>query len=110
MTTDFISAIERELAGVHFFSVGACPGCESCGLGDVESMDDPAYDGASEGHFSWRACDSCGSGLGGDRFAAHGCIAESVEAARDAAIEHFDVCADCLMFHANGDEPERWGE
>ena len=100
----FTEAVEHNLEGVFFFSVGGCPGCESCGI--PEGAED--YD--VESHFSWSACDSCGSTLGGDRHPAHGVIADSEEDARrdDHPIEHFDVCVDCLMFHANGDEPEDW--
>ena len=28
--TEYLARIERNLKGVHFFSVGACPGCETC--------------------------------------------------------------------------------
>jgi hypothetical protein len=108
----FTDSIERELEGVHFFSVGACPGCPTC-FEHAEDADNPSeeeYDLASESHFSWSRCDSCGSTLGGDRHPAHGIIADSEEQARqdDHTIEHFEVCSDCLFFHANGDEPEEW--
>jgi len=110
----FIDRVEANLEGVQFFSVGPCPGCESCGLEDVTYADeDPeAYELASGSHFSWRACPSCGSTLGGDRHPAHGVIAETVEAAqaKDRDIEHFNVCTDCLMFHANGDIPAEGSE
>ena len=55
-----------------------------------------------EGSFSWSQCDACGSSLGGDRYAAHGFLKGTRE------IIHLDVCVDCLLYLANGDEPEEW--
>ena len=56
---------------------------------------------SEEGYFSWSPCELCGSTLGGDR--------ETLE------VENFsnntltlDVCVDCVMYVANGDEPEDW--
>jgi len=94
----FIESIERNLHGCEAFSVGACPGCDSCGLDD-EPTDD-AHDLANEAHFSWHACDSCGSTFGGDRHPAH--------FLHEKEIVHLRVCTDCLFFHANGDEPDEW--
>lgn len=136
MTTErtndqFTQDVERNLRGVFFFSVGACPGCADCGLASpCEHCDgygvkedesqceacngtgtheptDHERDIANEAHFSWSQCESCGSNLGGDRHPAHGIIAESVEHAqsKDRDITHFDVCSDCLFYHANGDLP-----
>ena len=100
--TKFVKAVERNLEGVFFFSVGGCPGCSECGL------EDDAEDTHVEASFSWSRCESCGSTLGGDRHPAHGVVATTEDEARDGAIEHFEVCVDCLLFHANGDEPEDW--
>ena len=75
-----------------------CPGCSN--EGDKES-------GArDEGSFSWSSCDACGSSLGGDRFAGHALVGP------EKNIVHLNVCCDCLMFIANGDEPrpEDWGD
>lgn len=94
---EFTERVAHNLEGVEFFSVGACPGCEECGLADVDDMDNPAYELAGESYFSWQDCDSCGSSLGGDRHPAHGFI--------DGELRHFQVCTDCLMYHANGDLP-----
>lgn len=66
-------------------------GCDTCGF---EEGEEDIYDGP---HFSWSSCDSCGSGLGGDRHAAHGVINDD--------IFHFDVCTNCVHFHANGELP-----
>ena len=108
--TEFLERIERNLKGIHFFSVGPCLGCLTC-FPDAEDPENPTesdYDGASEGGFSWSRCESCGSNLGGQRYPAHGVIADSPEQAQqdDHPIEHFEVCSDCLFFHANGDLPE----
>lgn len=142
----FTEAVERNLKGVHFISVGACPGCAECGLADrvcsecsgtstvfVPSSNllqgdeievachacagagkfkatELECETAGEGHFSWLPCDGCGSGLGGQRFPLHGVVADTMDEAREAdkEITHFDVCVDCLMYHANGEEPETW--
>ncbi|MCG3778264.1 MAG: hypothetical protein JW388_0977 [Nitrospira sp.] len=111
----FTDRIDRNLRGLHSFSVGACPGCDECGLaeyGDAESRESRHYQvaisAAAEGDFSWSSCDSCGSGLGGNRYPAHGVIAETMEEAQKPQLEitHFNVCVDCVMYHANGDEPD----
>lgn len=131
----FTEAVERNLKGVHFFSVGACPGCEECGLGgekcfrcDGEGETDGAEcfecggagkvastehdrECAEEGFFvNSASCDSCGSTLGGQRYPAHGVIAGAIEEAqkKESSITHFDVCVDCLQYQANGEEPEAW--
>lgn len=96
----FLEAIEHNLSGLKFFSVGACPGCDECGLPDVDSMDSAEYESADQGdEFSTVSCDSCGSDLAGSRHPAHGFTA-------DDTLIHLDVCVDCLMFHANGELPE----
>ena len=76
--------IEAELQSVTFFSVGGCSGCTEDHCGDDW-----------EGRFSWSGCESCRSSLGGDRYPAHGYI--------HGELCHFEVCTDCLMYHANGD-------
>lgn len=96
----FTDAVERELRGCEAFSVGSCPGCVVCGLSVEPTEDERSL--AEESHFSWSECDSCGSSLGGDRHPAHFLL--------DGEIQHLSVCADCLLYHANGDEPESWGD
>lgn len=96
--TSFIERVEHYLDGL-WVSTGPAPGCEACGLEGCESMEDEAYQLASEPSFSWSLCDSCGSGLGGDRHYAHGITHEN-EAL------HLSICTDCLLFHANGDLPD----
>ena len=61
-----------------------------------------------EGGFSWRACDSCGSHLGGNRYDAH--ALRGSNATGDWECEHIAICEDCLCYHANGDIPEHWGD
>ena len=97
---EFIEAIKCKLAGVEAFSVGACPGCEKCGLEDLRSCDDDPErcELADEPEFSWQPCDSCGSTLGGDRHPAHGLI--------DNELAHFKICIDCALYYANGELPD----
>lgn len=71
--------------------------------GDIDAMQEQMLD---EGNFASAQCDSCGSTLAGDRFDAHG-IAHEFKAG-ERTIIHMDICTDCLLFHANGDEPESW--
>lgn len=110
----FTESVEHNLHGVEFFSVGACPGCDECGLaeyGDAESRESRHYEtareGADEGHFSWSPCDSCGSRLGGNRYPAHGYISGLTSAQGERTHAHFNVCVDCLQYHANGTEPDK---
>jgi len=126
----FVKAVERGLEGLEHVSTGACVGCYECGLeesapcpecnGDGvfgckgcggDGVVDITYDNnpqlmdlANEPHFSRVACDCCGSHLGGDRHPAHG-IAKIND--RETLV-HLDVCTDCLVYLANGDEPEEW--
>lgn len=99
---EFKAAVAHYLKGLDAVSPGPCPGCEDCGLVDVDTMDDPRYEEAGEGGFSWQQCDSCGSTLGGDRSPAH-CYNPDTK-----TILHLDVCVDCVMYLANGDVPEEW--
>lgn len=84
----FSDAVEAGLEGLDFVSPGIIEDCKEC----------PDID---ESHFSWSPCDCCGSSLGGDRHAAHG-------RDKNGELVHLDICVDCLMFIANGDEPEQW--
>ncbi len=114
--SDFTEAVERNLKGCEAFSVGACPGCEACGLfkpsrNTKKKRDgyERAFDRANESCFSWSPCESCGSSLGGDRHPAH-FLLEGWEKLpkEERKIHHCLVCTDCVMYHANGDEPEDW--
>jgi len=105
----YIEAVERHLSDLEFTSPGLCPGCTECmsafGYESEESFEEDISSGKifDEGSFSWHSCQSCGSSVGGERFAAHG-VNENGE------IIHFDVCQDCLFYLANGDLPETWEE
>ncbi len=92
----FSERVDSYLEGVEFFSPGSnymCPTCNPCEK-PPEDWNDP--DCTQE--FSTYACESCNSPLAGDRFSAHGNI--------DGKMVHFDICIDCRMYHAYGDEPK----
>ena len=56
----------------------------------------------SEASFSHRPCQVCGSHLGGDREVIHWI-------GTDGKLLHDDgACVDCVLYLANGDEPENW--
>jgi hypothetical protein len=79
--------------------------CETCqsafGLSEDELLEGSENGSVhDEGGFSWHGCEVCRSSLGGTRYAAHGF-------AEDGSVLHYDVCADCLCYLANGDVPER---
>ncbi len=101
-TTPFVRAFIAGTKSLFAFSVGSCPGCATCGLGDEPT--DEERELADEAHFRWSACQVCGSTFGGDRHPAH--YIYEPNGAR--SLEHVDVCTDCLLFAANGDEPEEW--
>ena len=108
----FTESIDRELKGIDHIATGLASCCGECcsahGLDEGE-MEEGCENGTviDEGGFSSIACDSCGSPLGGDRYAAHGFSGAQTEGS-EKSIVHLDICVDCLMFHANGDEPEEW--
>lgn len=106
----FTDSIDHELQGLEAVSAGPCPGCSEC-FPDASDADEPTndeHDLASEPHFSWSTCECCGSRLGGDRHPAHGLIPNADGSLKGAALVHFDICVDCLLYLANGDEPESW--
>ena len=80
-----------------------CPGCGKCRpLSEEDAVDEPSnvwYDLAAEPSFSWSPCDGCGSRLGGNRYPAH-------TLDEDSQIIHLEICEDCLVFFANGDDTE----
>lgn len=90
--TRFITAVEHNMKGLT-----VNPGC----LGAKCEYAEGDENHQCEGGFSWSECDSCGTVLGGDRYPAYG-IPETGD-----PIE-LSICSDCLMFHANGEEPEDW--
>ena len=129
----YLEAFEHNAKGLHALSTGAwpldtCQECKGSGKGDdgdtcytcdgigkvcecsqCSARGDEDSGERDEGGFSWSSCDTCGSSLGGDRYPGHALDRDPQAPGyvRDSAnIIHLEVCADCLMFIANGDEPE----
>ena len=104
--TKYAEAVERNLEGLQAVSTGPCPGCAECadlfGYDDIEEYS-AAYETGeicSEGGFSWDGCGVCGSGLGGTMEVWHAL-------GSDGELLHFsDACVECVVYLANGDEPE----
>lgn len=101
----FTEAVERELEGLYNVAPGVASACDECdpwGEAPIYADDPDAWDEwaelAREPSFSWTPCDSCGSSLGGNRHPAHAFDGEG-------RMHHLDVCDDCLIYHANGEEP-----
>ncbi len=93
----YIESVDHYLKGIDHVSPGNCLSCLECnpdGI-DAETFE---QDHPDEGGFSWAQCDGCGSTFGGDRYAGHGTI--------KGELIHLDLCVDCLMYLANGDEPD----
>jgi len=85
---DYENRIAAWSENAQFPSLGYCPGCEECEkAGHTEEC--------CEEHFSWRACEVCGSHLGGNRYPVH-----SVDANGD--ILHWDACTDCVYYLERG--------
>lgn len=107
----FTESIEHYCKGLTV-SPGAAACCDECRTSygcdddaDTETAQQYLYENA-EPYFSGGQCDSCGSTYAGDRDAAHG-IPHDFKAGEDTII-HMTICTDCVLFHANGDEPEEW--
>ena len=111
MCQSYINAVESNLEGLTAVSSGICPGCETCreeyaADATMEEFEELWQSGEvnSEPSFSWQGCDICGSSLGGDVEPWHA-VDENNE------IVHGDrCCVDCVLYLANGDIPENWGE
>ncbi len=109
-TADFTESVAHNTQGLEAITTGPCPGCETCRKDyDYPTMEALAEawttgDLDSEPHFSWSACDLCGSTLGGDREVWH-----AID--KNGEIIHGDnACTDCVMYLANGDIPEDWSQ
>ena len=105
--SQYTKAVERNckgLKGVNPGSAACCPIClDKFGIednGDIDAMQEQIYEN-EESSFSWHQCDTCGSRLGGDRSNGHGFD-------DNGEVVHLSMCVDCVMFFANGDEPESW--
>lgn len=106
----FLKAHTAGLEGCEAVSTGLCGTCPQC---QADWNMEPARfyseveNGTvfSEGFFSWRGCDICGSRLGGTFEPWH------YVSKADGKIRHgARACIDCMMFLANGDLPDEWGE
>jgi len=113
----FIEAYDRGMQGMYAESSGFSAGCQDCldayGICCEHKAQYMLDNGeiVEEGHFSWQACDICGSHLGGDRYSAHAILKTQVNGdceTGDGEIVHLEVCVDCVMYMANGDVPEVW--
>lgn len=117
----FTEAFQRGTEGMTTTSTGTCPGCSECmeidGCGDAEehrrkcsAVDCPS----GEPTFSHCPCGICGTRLGGTRHAWHWIDRRQLDAARRSneprpQVNHEDdACEDCILYIANGTEPEVW--
>jgi len=102
--TEAVASNIKNLKGV---STGICPGCEQCaddhGI-SVEEITEQYEKGSvcDEPHFTWSGCDICGSTFGLDAEAWHWVDKNGV------IIHESNACVDCVVYLANGDEPEQW--
>ena len=96
-TEKFDAAVEHYCKG-YTVAVG-CHG-PSCEYADGDENH------SCEASFSWQQCDSCGSTFGGDRLKAT-MIPLDYKAGEDTMID-VDICTDCAMAWANGENPEQW--
>jgi len=107
--SEFTDAFERGMQGMIGVSSGSCPGCEKCMEGyataDAHRKAWERGETPESPTFSWSACGVCGTTLGGDRSVWH--WIDPNDPKREINHEH-DMCTDCVLFHANGDEPESW--
>ena len=102
----YTERFEAYTDGLEAISVGACSDCRECyddwssyRDGGPETFINEIRDGLTlDDEFSWSSCEACGSRLGGSRHVAH--------ALDDGELVHVMVCVDCVMYIANGDDPE----
>jgi len=72
-----------------------CPECDA----DLEAWGEPS--------FCWSSCDCCGCHLGGDRWHVIGWLKGAADGGYSGDFQwEGEVCADCLLFGANGEEPD----
>jgi len=109
----YTDAVERGPAGMRVVSIGECPGCEKCA--ESHDMTPEEHRAAwqsgrvsDEGGFSNCRCGICGTRLAGDRYAWHWIDGGDKHGKGGTIVHESDACADCLLFLANGDEPESW--
>ena len=106
--SQYTDSVEAELEGLRAVSTGICPGCETCkddlGFECLSQLQEAWESGntVDEPHFTWSGCDICGNTLGLDAEVWHAIDEHN-------AIMHFNhACVDCVVYIANGDEPEGW--
>ena len=95
--SQFTQSVDTYCKGLDAVAIG-CRGIE-CEYAEGDE------DHSCEASFSSVQCDSCGSSLAGDRLEAYGLYTEMN---CELQTIKMDVCVDCAMYHANGEEPEDW--
>ena len=126
--SQYTDRVEAGLKGLEAVSTGLCGGCMECASASgftrgfdedgqehltehiLEAFEQAVRSGKAhdEGSFSWSECGICGNRLGGNRYVWH---AVSIRpGGADGAVRellHFDdACTDCVVYLANGDEPD----
>lgn len=109
----YSKAVTDGLRNMKGVSTGECPGCESCAEFHDMTAEEHAkawHDGLDETEecFSWSPCGICGSSLGGGRHVWHWINGGDDSGKGGEIIHEHDACTDCVMYLANGDEPEEW--
>jgi hypothetical protein len=61
-----------------------------------------------EGGISSAGCDGCGSHYQQTLYPGHGFMQAVKGKGPHDVLLHLDLCADCVMYLANGEEPENW--
>ena len=90
-------------------SSGTCPGCTECASDEACTLTElrvrwEAGETIEEPHFSSQPCGVCNSHFAGDRYVWH-----ALDSKNNKVLYHFnDMCTDCVLYLANGDEPDRW--
>lgn len=125
----YTDAVEHNLKGLTAVSPGICGGCTECADAHgykaeyewpeeeeqaeedrMVKFDEAVSSGKvnDEGSFSWSGCGVCGSHLGGNLYVWHALYEEDLKKPpEERTLLHFDdACTDCVMFLANGDEPD----
>ena len=99
--TDSVQICTGGLQSVNPGMAACCPEC------NPDDLEQDALAEQDKPSFSWRGCDTCGSSLGGDSSAGHGFLVDK-DPTNDAALVHLRMCTDCVLYFANGDEPDTW--
>lgn len=109
--TERVDMYLSELEGVSPGITTECPEClysfgvDPADTATVQEIMDYLESVGDEGHFSHYPCEICASPLGGQRYTWHAWGTDkSVDP--DGELVHGDCCTDCLMYLANGEEPE----